>query len=169
MNEKTEKCSQARYARTILKVAIFLVKSDTVPLIPRLRSIWNECWGSKFKALPSNIDAVYLTVTIEYISGLWQIWPNCKVWIGLTTISSSKQKTDAKNGNKSTKIILQMYCDTYLHTIDCKLYSEYIPTTKRKALLLGGRVDLQIKSISWKLEIEWNTQCRILPEILPLF
>ena len=40
--------------------------------------------------------------------------------------------------------------------------------TKRKALLLGGRVDLQIKSISWKLEIEWNTQCRILPQILPL-
>ena len=30
MNEKTEKCSQARYARTILKVAIFQVKSDTV-------------------------------------------------------------------------------------------------------------------------------------------
>ena len=30
MNEKTEKCSQARYARTILKVTIFLVKSDTV-------------------------------------------------------------------------------------------------------------------------------------------
>ena len=26
----TEKCSQARYARTILKMAIFLVKSDTV-------------------------------------------------------------------------------------------------------------------------------------------
>ena len=30
MNEKTEKCSQARYARTSLKVAIFLVKSDNV-------------------------------------------------------------------------------------------------------------------------------------------
>ena len=30
MNETTEKCSQARYARTILKVSIFLVKSDTV-------------------------------------------------------------------------------------------------------------------------------------------
>ena len=30
MNETTEKCSQARYARTISKVAIFLVKSDTV-------------------------------------------------------------------------------------------------------------------------------------------
>ena len=30
MNEITEKRSQARYARTILKVAIFLVKSDTV-------------------------------------------------------------------------------------------------------------------------------------------
>ena len=30
MNETTEKCSQARYARTILKVTIFLIKSDTV-------------------------------------------------------------------------------------------------------------------------------------------
>ena len=30
MNETTEKCSQARYARTILKVVIFLVKSETV-------------------------------------------------------------------------------------------------------------------------------------------
>ena len=29
MNETKEKCSQARYARTIKKVAIFLVKSDT--------------------------------------------------------------------------------------------------------------------------------------------
>ena len=28
--KKTEKCSQARYARTILKVSTFLVKSDTV-------------------------------------------------------------------------------------------------------------------------------------------
>ena len=30
MNETTEKCSHPRYARTILKVAIFLVKSDIV-------------------------------------------------------------------------------------------------------------------------------------------
>ena len=30
MNETTEKCSPARYARTILKVAKFLVKSDSV-------------------------------------------------------------------------------------------------------------------------------------------
>ena len=30
MNETTEKCSPARYARTILKVTKFLVKSDTV-------------------------------------------------------------------------------------------------------------------------------------------
>ena len=30
MNENTEKCSPARYARTIKKVAIFLVKSDSV-------------------------------------------------------------------------------------------------------------------------------------------
>ena len=30
MNETTEKCSPARYARTFKKVAIFLVKSDTV-------------------------------------------------------------------------------------------------------------------------------------------
>ena len=32
MIETTEKCLQARYARTISKVAIFLVKSDTVHL-----------------------------------------------------------------------------------------------------------------------------------------
>ena len=32
MNETTEKCSQARYARTILKAAVFLVKSDSVVL-----------------------------------------------------------------------------------------------------------------------------------------
>ena len=33
MNETTEKCSQARYARTILKAAVFLVfRSDTVEL-----------------------------------------------------------------------------------------------------------------------------------------
>ena len=30
MNEKPEKCSPARYARTTLKVAIFLVRFDTV-------------------------------------------------------------------------------------------------------------------------------------------
>ena len=30
MKETTKKCSQARYARTIKKVAIFLVKSDSV-------------------------------------------------------------------------------------------------------------------------------------------
>ena len=30
MNEKPEKCSPARYARTILKVVLFLVKSNTV-------------------------------------------------------------------------------------------------------------------------------------------
>ena len=30
MTETTEKCSQARYARTISKVAILLVKFDTV-------------------------------------------------------------------------------------------------------------------------------------------
>ena len=39
MNETTEKCSQARYARTISKVEIFLVKSDTVRLsIPYVES-----------------------------------------------------------------------------------------------------------------------------------
>ena len=48
MNETTEKCSPARYARTILKVTIFLVKSDTVwysllvisPLIVWCAFIW---------------------------------------------------------------------------------------------------------------------------------
>ena len=48
MNETTDKCSPARYARTILKVVIFLVKSDTVwysllvisPLIVWCAFIW---------------------------------------------------------------------------------------------------------------------------------
>ena len=48
MNETTEKCSPARYARTIWKVVIFLVKSDTVwysllvisPLIVWCAFIW---------------------------------------------------------------------------------------------------------------------------------